>query len=152
MINGSADFLISPQFGALRKTMSSTRGRGSAITTERETFVPPPALCRIGTAGPCPATSLRFANCRALVAISQTQSQPLLSINRSPSSKRIARVFWRDCSTCAPPSIPQSAAKNSGRLPRNLSRRAMQRVSIPRLSIWVLLFACRINRNAMSAQ
>ena len=137
---------------SLRKTMSSMRGRGSAITTGRETFVPPPALCRISTAEPCPETSVRFANCRALVAISRTQSQPLLSINRSRSSKRIARVFWPDCSTCAPRSIPQSAAKNSGRLPRNLSRSATRRVSIPRLSIWVPLFACRINRNAASAR
>ena len=152
IVDGSADFLISPQFRALRKTTSSTPGRDSGITPARETFVPPPGLCGIGTAGSCLVTSPRFANCRALAAISRTQSQPLLSINRYQLSKRIARVFWPDCSTCAPRSILQSAAKSSGRMPRNLSRRAMQPVSIPRLSIWVLLFARWINRNAASAR
>ena len=38
------------------------------------------------------------------------------------------------------------------RVPRNSSRSAMRRVLIPRLSILVHLFACRINRNATAVR
>ena len=152
IINGSADFLISLQSRALRKTMYFMPGRDSAITIALGIFVPPPGLCGTGTTGFCRAISPPFGNCPVLAAILRTQSRPLLSINRSQLSKQTAPVCWPACLTYASRLILQSVVKSSGRTPRNLFRGAMQRVSIPHLSIWARSFACRINRNVVFAR
>ena len=127
--------------------MFSTPGRDSDITAAPEISTPQ-RKSWLDIEGFFPATSRRFASCQALAATRQTQSRRLLSIDRSQLSKRIARVCSHGCSTCAPRWIPRSAAKNCGKMPRNLSQNGMQRFSTPRLSIWVHSFACRTNRNA----
>ncbi len=150
--HGYAGFRISPHWRTPARMTCFMRGRASATTLARETFMPQRERCRENMADVSRSQPSGCSNSLASGSTLRTLLPVSRSIDPSQLSKPTLLAFWRGFSIFANPSIPVPAGKRFGNTQRVFFQNPAYEPSILRCLILARLFASRGTRDAISAR